>query len=51
MTTVREKEKEIRNETKEGESESCREQAGWSVLAGPQRSHRSRLALHQRQET
>lgn len=51
MTTVREKEKEIRNETKEGKSESCREQAGWSVLAGPQRSHRSRLALHQRQET
>lgn len=45
------KKNEIRTETKEGESESCRERAGWSVLAGPQRSHRSRLALHQRQET
>lgn len=31
--------------------QSCREQAGWSVLARPQRNHRSRLALHQRQET
>lgn len=49
MTSAREKAKVIRIETKEGES--CWERAGWRELAGPQRSHRSRLALHQRQET